>query len=304
MKNVLILGGKGFLGKGLQKELSKRNINFIARDISDYDLTNGFYEPLMNDLEDVDTVFMLASKVGSALFESDPINQGVQNRIIYFNMTNTLQMASMAYKKQYNVVFMSSSEIFWSMSSPDDIITQNTEPKIDSHNPRSSYAATKLYAESDLNTVFNTFNFYSKVFVFRPFNVYGEGQKRGVVYDMLKSAFCENKIRYSKDTTRSFTSIDSCSKQIVDTVASHCFYVTQNIHDYLSIYIEDLAKVVKSICEKHLNVQNIILEEKEPDKSIQYRQTSHITRNLAEIEAIMKPQILKLSKEVFDDINK
>ena len=38
--NILLLGGNGFLGNGLQKEFQNRQVRFKSIDIEDYDLAD------------------------------------------------------------------------------------------------------------------------------------------------------------------------------------------------------------------------------------------------------------------------
>ena len=72
--NVLLIGGDGFLGKGLQAELSARNVNFTSIDKTQYDMTKapdaddfGLLEPFFNDATHI---VMLAAYVGAKLFNS------------------------------------------------------------------------------------------------------------------------------------------------------------------------------------------------------------------------------------------
>lgn len=53
-----------------------------------------------------------------------------------------------------------------------------------------------------------------------PFNVYGKGQARGVIYDMIESALKRNEISFSDDTTRTFTDVELASKLAVDAILS------------------------------------------------------------------------------------
>lgn len=72
--NVLLIGGDGFLGKGLQVELRSRAVGFMSIDKDRYDMTK---TPDANDFEllepffkDSSHVVMLAANVGAKLFNS------------------------------------------------------------------------------------------------------------------------------------------------------------------------------------------------------------------------------------------
>ena len=70
---VILFGGSGFLGQGLQEEFRNRNIDFKSIDKEDYDLIN--YKNLdkcIEDLKNISHVVILASKIGANLFISNP----------------------------------------------------------------------------------------------------------------------------------------------------------------------------------------------------------------------------------------
>ena len=72
--NVLLIGGDGFLGKGLQSELSARNICVTSIDKTQYDMTktpdDAAFDMLDGYFRAATHVVMLAAYVGSKLFNS------------------------------------------------------------------------------------------------------------------------------------------------------------------------------------------------------------------------------------------
>lgn len=71
---VLLLGGDGFLGRGLQAELVARGVAFTSLDIGNADLEDCMCIPAcIEALQDVTHVAVLASKVGAELFTSKPV---------------------------------------------------------------------------------------------------------------------------------------------------------------------------------------------------------------------------------------
>lgn len=72
--NVLLIGGDGFLGKGLQAELKQRDVSFMSFDKAQYDMTKApdtdDFELLEPFFKDATHVVMLAAYVGSKLFNS------------------------------------------------------------------------------------------------------------------------------------------------------------------------------------------------------------------------------------------
>ena len=78
-----------------------------------------------------------------------------------------------------SLFYYSTSEVYWSMPSPDIYIDEFIVPGIgiDYSNPRAVYAAGKLYAERNLADRERFFggSDFSAVNIIRPFNVYGPG---------------------------------------------------------------------------------------------------------------------------------
>jgi len=113
--NVLLLGGDGFLGQGLQKEFNHRDIQYRSLDIKDLDLHDAKNIPRLPEmLEHFDNIVMLASKLGVKLFELDPINAANYNKQIYDNIISTIKLTSQRFKKSFNVTYYSTSEVFCS----------------------------------------------------------------------------------------------------------------------------------------------------------------------------------------------
>ena len=65
---VLLLGGNGFLGTGLQKELNNRKVDFISIDKDDIDLVDKYSaNKLVDILENITHVVILASNIGTSI---------------------------------------------------------------------------------------------------------------------------------------------------------------------------------------------------------------------------------------------
>ena len=124
---ILLLGGNGFLGSGLQDEFRQRNIIFKSVDKEDYDLINyaNIYR-CVEDLKDTTHVVVLASKVGIELFNTDPISASKYNALIHEFILDAIKAAAKHYKQAYNVTYYSTSEVYGSLQNKDDVITEHT----------------------------------------------------------------------------------------------------------------------------------------------------------------------------------
>ena len=181
-----------------------------------------------------------------------------------------------------SLFYYSTSEVYWSMPSPDIYIDEFIVPGIgiDYSNPRAVYAAGKLYAERNLADRERFFggSDFSAVNIIRPFNVYGPGQRRGVMYSMLKSGMTEGKIRYSEDTTRTLTELSYISKKTADMIGS-AGYRAVNMFDGISVDMETLAGAVRRFLSWKIGGRPPALEKTPPDPVIRYRQASAIVRD-------------------------
>ena len=90
-------------------------------------------------------------------------------------MLAALKAASKKYSKKYNVTYFSSSELYGSMKSENDLISDTTEYNFNIPTDRQLYAKMKYEAEvvfkDELDSEDSALNFFK---VLRPFNVYGK----------------------------------------------------------------------------------------------------------------------------------
>lgn len=219
---VLLIGGHGFIGSGLCRELKRRNVAYRSIDIFDLDLTdNNNIDSLSKIIGRYTNVVLLAANVGRKLFDADkgnqasPIVHAERNHLISFNVAQALTKRFYAGKKPVDFTYYSSSEVYGNCEGRCNAKT--VDLTIDTKNPRTLYAIEKLADETMFSTLRN-FGAISHLKILRPFNISGAGQKRGVVFEMFRDAFVEKSIWYSKDTLRTMTDIDYASKRGVDEI--------------------------------------------------------------------------------------
>ena len=279
-KNILLLGGNGFLGKGLRDELSNRNINHDWIDINGIDecddryvdLTDETYnEKLLDFLNDATHIVILAAKVGRNLFNADPIPSAKYNKRILNNVISNMEYMHTKYNKSYDVTFYSTCEIYGSQKSPNDIITLSTKPSfID--DDRKEYSIQKFDAELELKEMFFLGTLLNNLKIIYPFNVSGKYQRRGVVYDMVESAYTKGTIWYNDDTTRTLTSAKYAQVEATNIILRDNFG-RYNLTENITVYMEELAHEVANIVGNIKN-ESIEIIKQPPDDKIRYRQTS------------------------------
>ena len=90
-------------------------------------------------------------------------------------MLAALKVASRRYHKKYNVTYFSSSEVYGSMKSENDLISDTTEYNFNIPTDRQLYAKAKYEAETEFKKELAEDNSALRCFkTLRPFNVYGK----------------------------------------------------------------------------------------------------------------------------------
>ena len=83
LMKILLLGGSGFLGSGVQEQLAAKKLSVKSLDISDFDLADSKASAsLVAELEDVDCIAVLAAKLGIKLFAESPVSAAAANHAI------------------------------------------------------------------------------------------------------------------------------------------------------------------------------------------------------------------------------
>ena len=298
---ILLLGGNGFLGKGLQKELNNRSIQYDVIDIDTIDLsTENGKNFLDNSLKanGYNNVVILASKLGVKLFNEHPQTSGDYNKVLYNNIIQSCFQTMLNENRQMSITFYSSSECFGSLDSIDDTITNNSKYTFNLENLRYLYAFNKYKTEDKLLQFQKTYpNLLTSVKILRPFNVYGINQKRGVVFEMIQSAISSGKIYYSKDTTRTFTDIDLTSKLSVDQILSNNNCKCNIADGRLSLTLKTLASIINDVLSYNYGIKSKLIET-DSDKFIRYRHTSKVDYDVKLSRQIMEKYIKDIANQI------
>ena len=270
-KNVLLIGGGGFIGSNIASYLLKNRDysvdiidNFSRNNDNQTDLKNALgYEERLNiysaDLTDIhsfeklrddyDYVFMLAAVVGV-----DKVNS-VPDEVIRINTLLTLNALEWLKKSNCKkVVFSSTSETYAGTieSFGYDVPTKEDVPlTIESvEHPRFTYAITKMLGESGFINYARK-NHFEAVIV-RYHNVYGPMMGFRHVIPHLVERFRNNESPfkiYGHDQTRAFNFIDDA---VIGTVLAIEKGKNMNIYhigDSEEITIETLTKYVGDLLE-------------------------------------------------------
>ena len=248
-KEVVVLGGNGFLGTNLCEALWSKGIKPIVLDKSlgcDLATDDGqkMFGNALHSLCNIDEidVIMMAARLGSALFDTNPLTPYLENKAINEKCIDTMMQFSNPTSK-FHISFYSTSEVYGNIDPAN--VPKKLVTTIDPLYSRSLYAQEKLATETVLHYL-REIGKIKSLRVFRPFNVSGKWQKRGVVYEMVKTAVLERQIRYTANQTREITSAKRATEMALHAVISReeeTIDLTSKNH----ISLKDLAWSIKDV---------------------------------------------------------
>lgn len=196
MSKILIAGHSGFIGSKLKDFLNESNLSYVT--LSSNLLDTESVEKEISTFEKIDTLVFLVGAVGTNL-----------NSLINTNLITLSNLLSILIKKDLkNVIFTSTGGVYGEPKN-------NISFEEDLLQPNSFYGLSKKYSEDLLE--YYCLNFGINVFILRFPNVYGPGNRKGVIYNFLKSIKYQKKV-YLEGTgneKRNFLYVDDAVKSIL-----------------------------------------------------------------------------------------
>ena len=293
----MLFGGEGFLGKGLQDELYKREIAFKSIDImkDSIDLADETcIGKLVDELLDVTHIVLLASKVGAELFNDDSKAEEAyrENVAIAKNVLTAVKQASLRYSKKFSFTYYSSCELFGNVDAESK--NQQKPYMISTSKKRYLYSKAKADFEDELKALLKCNDSpLSDVKIIRPFNVYGKGHKRGVAWKMIYDSLTKKEISYADSTIRTMTSLSLASKLAVDAILDNRNLDVNVVDERCCTTMKTLAKVVQKLLIDKYDI-HAKLKQLPEDDYIRQRQIGQLQMNANDLLDIMEPDLLKL----------
>ncbi|ACU08377.1 sugar epimerase BlmG [Flavobacteriaceae bacterium 3519-10] len=276
MKNVIVLGGGGFIGGHLAKRLKNEGNHVRICDIKKheyFDHSDICHEFILGDLtdpkvvelvieENVDEVYQLAADMGGALYIFTGENDA---NVMHNSAMINLNVAKECVTKKVKKVFYSSSACMYPEHNQLDPDNPNCEESSAyPANPDSEYGWEKLFSER----VFLAFNRNYKldVRIARFHNIFGpqgtwKGGKEKSPAAMCRKA-CETENGSKIEVwgnglqTRSFLYVDECVEAVIRLMNSD-FTGPVNIGSEEMVTINQLAQMAIEISGKDLTISNI-----------------------------------------------
>jgi GDP-D-mannose 3',5'-epimerase len=280
MKNVIILGGGGFIGGHLAKKLKAQGNHVRIADIKNHeylhhdDICHEFIKCDLTDpkavelviTEDCDEVYQLAADMGGAGYIFTGENDA---NVMYNSAMINLNVARECVTKRVKKIFYSSSACMYPEHNQLDPNNPNClEDSAYPANPDSEYGWEKLFSER-LFLAFNR-NHNLNVRIARFHNIFGPqgtwmGGKEKAPAAMLRKAAETNdgdKFEVWGDglQTRSFLFIDECVEAVLRFMDSD-FQGPVNIGSEEMVSINQLAQLAIDISNKKISYYNLGGEE-------------------------------------------
>lgn len=235
--NILVTGGKGFIGQHLINFLQSTSHNVYCYDLVDnQDIRNAHDLDKMFELSGCKMVIHLAALAGVRRSTEYPISY------ISTNINGTLNVGRMCEKYKCRLINFSSSSVYGLTTPP----IQETYKK----EPVSIYGMTKLAAENIVNML------NVPTVTIRPFTVYGpNGRKDQVFYKWLNQYHSKQAITvYANDihdiSWRGYTYVDDIVQvlnTIIDAPWSWDIHEDFNIGGIETFSLEQIIAIYSSI---------------------------------------------------------
>jgi UDP-glucose 4-epimerase len=253
-KNILLLGGGGFIGTALARRLCENNFNvhilskhFPAREIEPNMI---FYQGNLDDkkilervLPECRTVVHLASSTTPGSSSRQPALEADKN------ITPTLRFLDILQGyENVHIIFVSSGGTLY--GNPESTPVNETHPL----NPLSFHGAGKVALETFLRTFSNLPE--KNTSIVRPSNVYGPGQSLrsgfGVIRTMLEHVRRGTVMEIWGDGTsvRDFLYIDDMLSALIRLIDFPNDNNTYNVGSGIGYSLNQLKEIIESVCGK------------------------------------------------------
>jgi dTDP-glucose 4,6-dehydratase/UDP-glucose 4-epimerase len=252
MQKVLILGSRGFIGRNLKQKLSK---NYIVGEFSEM-INNGSYDFFKKFIKEFEPHFVL-NCTGSG-----NVRDSLENPMLDFekNVSTTLIILEAIRTLDLDIKFLhfSSAAIY---GNPVNEISAEMDLK----QPISPYGYHKCISEDICRSYFANFNI--PISIVRPFSVYGNGQRKMLLWDLMKKINEKDVVELfgTGCETRDFIHIsDVCNAVELILVKSNFQCDFYNIANGIGVEISKVASVFSSRYKNKKIFFNRITREGDP----------------------------------------
>lgn len=258
-KNVLLIGGAGFIGSALSRYLIQRDyrLHILSRHLPAKSIHTGsiFHQGRLNDralleriLPEGPTILHLASSTTPGSSSRHPILEADKNIAPTLELIDILS----SYKK-IRMIYVSSGGTLY--GNPESNPVNEGHPL----RPLSFHGAGKVAIETFLRTFSNSPG--RNITIMRPSNIYGPAQPLrhgfGVIRTMLEHVLrgTEMEIWGNGDSVRDFLYIDDMVSAIVSLMEIPDDNHTYNLGSGIGHNLNEIKEIIESVCRKQLNAK-------------------------------------------------
>ena len=231
--NICLTGSNGFIGSHLTKILSSNNEIILTP-----------FEGNLLIKEDIESFFDANIKIDQIIHLAGSFI-GDFDELLNSNVLTTQNLLDVAEKNKVNKIIYASTGAVYG----EPIMQESVED--DPLKPNTLYGLSKMYAEDCIKYYANNFNIEFVILRFP--NVYGENNKKGVIYNFLDDIKTKQEITiYGTGTqSRNFLHvIDAC--QAIEKAIYYDKSDIFNISNSIKTSINDVVSILK--CKFQFNV--------------------------------------------------
>lgn len=304
MKNILILGGTGFLGKNIVEKLidQKYNIFFLVRNKEEATkifpaiLPENFVQGdlkntrLINNILDKNKIDIVIHLVSNLIPSSN--KKDFKKELIEIILP-TITLSELLSEKNIQLVFFSSGGTIYADNLAIYSETNNREPI-------NYYGQAKLILENYILFLNKTQNL--NFLILRPSNVYGKHQKlenkQGLIAVAIGKAITNSTLEIWGDgeTIRDFVDVADVSNSIVQLINYNIKNEIFNIGSGTGNSINEVINSIETITNKKINV--IYKSSRKVDKKIMVLDIQKIKKAINFNPIDLHKGILKFIKEI------
>ncbi|RHM59399.1 MULTISPECIES: NAD-dependent epimerase/dehydratase family protein [Coprobacillaceae] len=265
MKNILIIGGNGFIGRNLCICLCKCGYNVFSFDIQYPDKKNKKINYIVGDFFDDQELEKSLENIDIVIHSLSTINPGNSNERYLQgysrDFVQSVKLFDMCIKRNIKVIFLSSGGTIYGVQEKQPI----QEDAITA--PINHYGSVKLCIESVIKT-FNRQQLHSNILIARISNPYGPGQDYnkgvGFVDAAIKKSIKNEPIEIwgNGEVIRDYVYIDDVCEMICSLITYNGELEVFNLSSNEGISLNNVIETLKAI---GLNPQVIYKEARSVD---------------------------------------
>jgi nucleoside-diphosphate-sugar epimerase len=282
MKNILVTGASGFIGKELVKNLLKKRFKVIefnssAGDISELNLIERYKN------EKIDHIFHLSAKT----FVPD----SWENPTSFYktSVMGTNNVLELCRDKKASLTFVSA----YLYGEPEKLPISEDD-NVKSNNP---YAHSKYLAEELCRFYAEYYNV--NITIARPFNIYGKNQKEIFLIPHIIKQVLNNDVINVKDLhpKRDYIYLDDLVLGLVKTIDNKKHFSIYNFGSGVEISVQEIIDIIQKIA----NTQKVIISEKNERKNEIMNIVADISKAKKELDWTPKYNFKDGIKEILKD---